>query len=90
MNADSVRELYACYVHPAFWRHGLARALLLAALDKLDSDQPAVTTGWVLAQNERMLKLMSGLGFERDGAERYFDSGGLVPLVRIAKPRSRP
>jgi L-amino acid N-acyltransferase YncA len=89
MNADCVRELYACYVHPEFWRHGLARALLHAALAELESDRPAVTTGWVLARNERMLKLMNSLGFEPDGAERYFDPGGRVPLLRIVRPGSR-
>jgi GNAT superfamily N-acetyltransferase len=88
LNAASV-ELYACYVHPEFWRHGLGRALLLAALEKLDGDRSAVTTGWVLARNERMLKLMRSLGFEPDGAERFFDSGGLARLVRTVRPRSR-
>lgn len=89
MNAETTREIYACYVHPDYWRHGLARALMLAALDILERDNAAGTTAWVLARNDRMLRLTSSLGFEPDGAERYFDASGQVPLVRIVRSRLR-
>jgi GNAT superfamily N-acetyltransferase len=89
LDARAIRELYACYVQPPHWGRGLARGLLNAALEALEREQIIATTGWVLSANARMLKVMSGFGFEPDGGVRTFDAGVPVPLVRIRRPRLR-
>ena len=80
---SAVREIYACYVHPLHWRRGIARRLFQAALEKLEQGTTVGTTAWVLSDNLRIRALLSSFGFEVDGAQRSFDAGVPVSMVRL-------
>ena len=51
-------ELYAIYVHPGRWRHGLGRALLAHATQQLSALGYANAILWVLESNVRARTLL--------------------------------
>ena len=55
------------YVHSDFHRHGVARRLLKAALERSDDLQLTCLIGLILGNNRASLKLFERLGFERWG-----------------------
>lgn len=66
----STGEVMAINLHPAFWRRGLGRELLLAALSRLREGGFTEATLWVLHGNERARRFYEALGWRPDGAER--------------------
>lgn len=62
-------------LHPDAWGRGLAREALTAVIDHVWTTRPEIEalTADVDPRNERSLRLLEGLGFERTGyAERTF------------------
>lgn len=82
-----VGELYALYVLPGWWRHGVGRRLHDAALQELADERSTVATLWVLAGNERGRGFYAALGWRPDGAERQEQvPGGVLEEVRLTRP----
>jgi len=61
-------ELYAIYVDPIAWGHGVARDLIRTLLD--DVPPHTVVSLWVLADNDRAKHFYRRHGFWPDGVER--------------------
>ncbi|MEO5722636.1 MAG: N-acetyltransferase family protein, partial [Chthoniobacterales bacterium] len=55
------------YVHDDFHRHGIARQLLEAAVERASSLEITSLIGLILGHNKASLKLFDSLGFERWG-----------------------
>lgn len=99
-------ELWAIYVSPDYWRHGVGRQLWLAGLCRLRADRYRTATAWVLAGNQRAINFYTHAGFivepasrkqvNRDGIEldiiRYLYRLPAQPLgpANAAPPESRP
>jgi len=74
---DSTRgdlELYAIYVDPVAWGHGVARDLIRTLLDEVPSR--TTVSLWVLADNARAQHFYRRHGFWPDGVERREEIGG--------------
>jgi GNAT superfamily N-acetyltransferase len=81
---DDTVELYAMYLVPGAWGHGVARELMRGVLTDLDG---APMTLWVLAGNERAQHFYQRHGFRPDGVERIDDSGDTpVTVLRFRRP----
>lgn len=63
-------ELYAIYVHPNRWCHGLGRALITEARHHLTQRGFEEAILWVLVGNERAERLYRADGWSPDGACR--------------------
>ena len=68
------QEVYALYVAPSAWGHGLGRALLERAIADVPVGVPV--TLWVLAGNARARAFYERVGFVSDGAEKLVPIGG--------------
>lgn len=80
-------EVWAIYVRPDTWRHGLGHALMAAALARLEERQLHPVSLWVLADNAGARRFYERTGFTRDGARKeYAVQGGTVPEVRYLHP----
>lgn len=66
-----VGELWAIYVLPAYWSHGVGRALWLTARKRLIEMGFAEVTVWCLVGNQR--------------AERFYRAAGFAPTSSISK-----
>ena len=80
-------ELYAIYLSPDHWGHGMGRSLAEAALRGLPLTGSTVSL-WVLADNDRALRFYAALGFTSDGAQREEVLG--VPLRELRLARHLP
>lgn len=89
-------EIYALYVVPSGWGHGLGRALLERAIADVPVGVPV--TLWVLAGNTRARAFYERQGFVSDGAEKPISIGGRDLLEvryrldihrQVAKPSDR-
>ena len=69
-------ELYALYVHPAYWGQGIGRALWLEAARRLQAQGACDASVWVLDGNERALSFYVRQGFRPDGAVKEIVRGG--------------
>jgi len=70
-NADAITgELYAIYVHPNHWRHGLGRALLAHAIGRLSALGYANAILWVLESNARARTFYELGGWMLDGGTK--------------------
>jgi ribosomal protein S18 acetylase RimI-like enzyme len=78
-------EIFACYVLPGRWRHGVGRLLLRRALEALAQAGRDDVSLWVLEANDRARRFYETLGFEPDGARKLFDSDESVPEVRYLR-----
>ena len=78
---EDVGELYALYLEPGRWGHGLGRALHGAAVKALAEAGFAEATLWVLDSNERARRFYERSGWWLDGAERRDRIGPLRTLV---------
>lgn len=84
----SAQEVYACYVHPDQWGHGIGATLITAALETL-TGRPGVwkVVLWVLEGNVRARRFYERHGFIPDGTRRLLPPGrvpGDVAEVRYA------
>ncbi|MBR2790788.1 MAG: GNAT family N-acetyltransferase [Eggerthellaceae bacterium] len=75
-------EIYAIYVLAEYYGMGVGRALMDAALARLDNPQIAV---WVLAGNSRAIRFYEKCGFALDGAEQVRTIGTPVTELRLRR-----
>jgi GNAT superfamily N-acetyltransferase len=79
-------ELYALYVAPDRYRHGVGRALLEESLRRCTADGHTRMFLWVLRQNSRARRFYEAAGFRSDGVEEPFVVEGVeVPEVRYVR-----
>ncbi len=69
----STQEIYAIYLEPESWGHGVARELMRTVLADV-GEGPSVTL-WVLAANARARHFYRRHGFTTDGVERMEQLG---------------
>ena len=79
-------EVFACYVHPDWWRAGIGRLLMAHALEVLAEDGRDDVTLWVLEANDRARRFYARFGFAPDGTRKLLDFGKLVPELRYRRP----
>jgi GNAT superfamily N-acetyltransferase len=83
-----VAELYALYVHPAWWSTGTGRALMDHVLTKVHAAGYADITLWVLEANARARRFYGLAGFAPDGARHMLDDLGGVTEIRYRRALS--
>ena len=83
-----VAELYALYVHPAWWSTGTGRALMDHVLAKVCAAGYACITLWVLEANARARRFYQQAGFAPDGARHVLDDLGGVTEIRYRRALS--
>jgi ribosomal protein S18 acetylase RimI-like enzyme len=70
-------EIWAIYVLPAHWSHGIGRALWRYACAELRRDGYQHVSLWVLADNERAIRFYRRAGLEPDaGVTQTIERGG--------------
>jgi ribosomal protein S18 acetylase RimI-like enzyme len=77
-----VAELYALYVHPAWWSTGTGRALMDRVLARSAAAGYSSITLWVLRDNRRARRFYERAGFAPDGATNVLTRLGDVLEVR--------
>jgi GNAT superfamily N-acetyltransferase len=82
--AGQIGELYALYVHPAWWSKGTGRTLMTDVLAKTALRYSEVVL-WVLEKNDRARRFYTLAGFEPDGAVNILEGLGNVPEVRYRR-----
>ena len=75
-DTSATAEVYAVYVDPDRWRHGIGRVLLDAAVAR--SMPVTACTLWVLAGNIDAQGFYRSQGFEPDGATKTEDRNGVL------------
>jgi GNAT superfamily N-acetyltransferase len=76
-----VAELYALYVHPAWWSTGTGRALMERVLARSSRAGYSSITLWVLRDNQRARRFYEKAGFAADGATNALTGlGGVLEL----------
>jgi ribosomal protein S18 acetylase RimI-like enzyme len=83
--AGRVAELYALYVHPAWWSTGTGRALMDRVLARTSRAGYSDITLWVLKDNVRARRFYERAGFWPDGASNMLDGLGGVTEVRYRR-----
>jgi GNAT superfamily N-acetyltransferase len=83
-----VAELYALYVHPAWWSTGTGRALMDRVLDTASVAGYLSVRLWVLRDNSRARRFYEQAGFAPDGASHTLDGLGGVTEIRYRRPLS--
>jgi GNAT superfamily N-acetyltransferase len=78
-------ELYALYVHPAWWSTGTGRALIERVLAEMSGAGYRDMVLWVLRDNERARGFYEQAGFSPDGASNVLDGLGGVVEVRYQR-----
>jgi len=81
-----VAELYALYVHPAWWSTGTGWALMQQVMAKVHVAGYASITLWVLEANARARRFYQRAGFAPDGARHVLDDLGGVTEIRYQRP----
>jgi GNAT superfamily N-acetyltransferase len=80
-----VAELYALYVHPAWWSTGTGRALMDQVLAKVRAAGYETITLWVLEANARARRFYAHAGFAPDGTRHVLDDLGGVTEIRYRR-----
>jgi len=80
-----VAELYALYVHPAWWSTGTGRALMERVLARSSRAGYSSITLWVLRDNQRARRFYDKAGFTADGATNVLTGLGGVPELRYRR-----
>jgi ribosomal protein S18 acetylase RimI-like enzyme len=75
-------ELYALYVHPAWWSTGTGRALMDRVLDTTSAAGYSSVRLWVLRDNTRARRFYERAGFAPDGASHTLEGLGSVTEIR--------
>jgi ribosomal protein S18 acetylase RimI-like enzyme len=78
-------ELYALYVHPAWWSTGTGRALMDQVLAEVSAAGYPCITLWVLEDNARARRFYARAGFAPDGARHLLDDLGGVTEIRYRR-----
>jgi GNAT superfamily N-acetyltransferase len=78
-------EVYACYVLPDLWRHGIGQLLLAYANEALAQAGRGDITLWVLEANTGARRFYESFGFHPDGSRKLIDLGEPVPEVRYRR-----
>lgn len=73
-----VGELYAIYLDPAVWRHGVGQRLQDVALARLRADGYREATLWVLATNTSSRAFYERTGWRADGSTSGYTAGAAV------------
>ena len=81
-----VAELYALYVHPAWWSTGTGRALMDRALATISAARYPSVRLWVLRDNSRARRFYERAGFAPDGACHTLEGLGGVTEIRYRRP----
>jgi ribosomal protein S18 acetylase RimI-like enzyme len=81
-----VAELYALYVHPAWWSTGTGRALMDRVLAAMSAAGYLSARLWVLRDNARARRFYERAGFAPDGASHVLEALGGVTEVRYRRP----
>ena len=82
----TVGEVYALYLSPPAWGHGLGAELFDAALDDLEGRRFGTVTIWVLEGNARARRFYELHSFDLDGARRPVPVGPItLPEVRYRR-----
>jgi GNAT superfamily N-acetyltransferase len=84
-SAGEIAELYALYVHPAWWSTGTGRALMDQVLAKVRAAGYAYITLWVLEANARARRFYQRAGFAPDGARHVLDDLGGITEIRYRR-----
>lgn len=82
-----VGELYAIYLHPEYWGHGVGRQLHARAVAGLREDGFRRTTLWVLEANDRARRFYAAAGWVADGARKVDSFGGSPPMAEVRYSR---
>ncbi len=80
-----VGELYALYVHPAWWSTGTGRSLMDHVLAKVSRAGFPTVMLWVLERNARARRFYERAGFRPDGASHVLDGLGGVIEIRYRR-----
>jgi ribosomal protein S18 acetylase RimI-like enzyme len=86
--AGRAAELYALYVHPAWWSTGTGRALTDQILTTASAAGYLCITLWVLEDNARARRFYERAGFAPDGARHALDDLGGVIEIRYRRTLS--
>jgi len=82
----AVGEVYALYLSPPAWGHGLGGQLFDAALDDLEGRRFVTVTVWVLEGNARARRFYELHSFDLDGARRPVPVGATtLPEIRYRR-----
>jgi GNAT superfamily N-acetyltransferase len=84
--AGRVAELYALYVHPAWWSTGTGRALMERVLARSAGAGYSFITLWVLRDNRRARRFYERAGFAPDGVTNVLTRLGNVVEWRYRRP----
>jgi GNAT superfamily N-acetyltransferase len=84
-----VAELYALYVHPAWWSTGTGWALMDRVLTRVRAAGYACLMLWVLEANARARRFYQHAGFAADGARHVLEDLGGVTEIRYRHPLER-
>jgi GNAT superfamily N-acetyltransferase len=76
-DAGEVGLVYLLYVLPAYWGHGVGKALMSAAMDELRDLGMSEAVLWVLRDNQRAHRFYERLGWCRNGRTSREDYGGI-------------
>jgi GNAT superfamily N-acetyltransferase len=80
-------ELYAIYVDPDEWAHGVGRRLFAAAVHDLANLGFGGPVLWVLTDNARARRFYEGNGWRADGTSRMLDFDGMpIEEIRYVAP----
>jgi ribosomal protein S18 acetylase RimI-like enzyme len=79
-------EIFACYVHPDWWRMGIGHLLMEHSLQALAEDGRDDVTLWVLEANDRARRFYAAFKFVPDGTRKLLDFGEPVPELRYRRP----
>ena len=82
----TIGEIYALYVFPDDWRHGVGSALVAAALGVLRRQGFTLATLWVLVDNVSAIRFYQARGFQPDGRSKL-ENWGDASLREIALAR---
>ena len=82
---EDAGELYAIYLLPSCWDHGIGRALLESAEASLRSSGFTQAILWVMEGNERGERFYRAAGWQRDGRKLDTFEGAEVAEVRYRK-----
>jgi GNAT superfamily N-acetyltransferase len=80
-----VGELYALYVHPAWWSTGTGRALMDHVLARVSRAGYPCVLLWVLERNARARTFYERAGFRPDGASHVLEGLGGVIEIRYRR-----
>lgn len=83
---DDTGELYAIYVHPDSWNHGVGRLLIDDARSRMNHEGFSEAVLWVLVGNERAERFYRIDGWQPDGQRRLQDIHGItVDEIRYSR-----